>query len=488
LHQSILDNADTVIEFDRIEFRGVYRVMLKIVKTRHMRHRRESFELTLGKSGIEVKPTSSLLRVSHTGEVVPVKIRLYLHAESDMQRSYNRDFLSAMQSTLSRDVETESPRNVLMGRAMRLGSSSAVDELQVLQLDEFQVPNVANCGSSIAALVRFPIQEWQVDEWCDFIERFVRPAVKNDQGFVAVPLYENVSLLAFRKEVGDVDLNSWAALADCCEAWEASHGGARELFFDFPKLTDENYNCLFFEILMSLSAPPRNGERIQLGGWLGLCEAREAARILRQLCRRAHLIDASPSNLTAGSSSEEAPFPKVDPKARVWRHWYSTLNQMLSKMRPADRKRVVVTSLPGRVSTAGEWYVGIPAHSAAPDVGLKIIKLLTTRQSELERMSKGVGLPTRSGFYSSDSSESPTPASISPYFSMDMGVLTQLVQGAFRRSCIDSYGDLGGILASNLKRILEIPKVNRQELDLAVQASFESVVKVVEFLRGPKGS
>ncbi|MGP3779937.1 hypothetical protein ACTWKD_14440, partial [Halanaerobium saccharolyticum] len=61
---------------------------------------------------------------------------------------------------------------------------------------------------------------------------------------------------------------------------------------------------------------------------------------------------------------------ELDPTAAVWRTWYTTLAQLLATMDPEEAAQIVVRPLPGDITVAGEWFLGIPAYSAAPDVGL----------------------------------------------------------------------------------------------------------------------
>jgi hypothetical protein len=114
-----------------------------------------------------------------------------------------------------------------------------------------------------------------------------------------------------------------------------------------------------------------------------------------KLCRRAYT-----ARHEAGSQDIYQPAPfQVNPRAEVWRHWYSTLNQMLSDMSAAVRADIVVAPLPGNASVAGEWFLGVPSYSAAPDVGLRLIQLYTSQEGEIDRLKYGVGLPVHTSFY-----------------------------------------------------------------------------------------
>jgi hypothetical protein len=148
--------------------------------------------------------------------------------------------------------------------------------------------------------------------------------------------------------------------------------------------------------------------------------------------------------------------------ALVYRHWYTTLNQMFYEMSKGHEdsglaSRLAVCPLPRDVAISEEWYLAVPAHSAAPHAGLDLIKLMTLPDSELTRVRLGVGLPARSEFYERTCPSDSAPASISPYVEMNTQTIGKLVRTAFSRSSIGCYAQLSHILGFYLKKIIEIP-------------------------------
>ncbi|MGA9772778.1 MAG: ATPase domain-containing protein [Blastocatellia bacterium] len=483
VQRSIIDGADCAIKFDQFEFRGVNRVMIRVLKSRGMRHLRESFEIALGPKTLDVKPSSSLLRVTHDGEVEPVKIRLFMHSETEMQNKYNERFLNSMAAVLSRDIELDLQNLILRNGAVSLDSSSAIDELQVLQIDEFQLPNITDSSERNLSLYKFSSAQWEEEarEWGDFEPRLLDRCLLSDKdkSFFAVPLYGNVSLMAYkRSELNETATTSWEALAMECVKWERRHKDTKALFFDFPRATEENYNCLFFEILLSFEKRPERSGLCDLRKWLRSDAAVKAGKIYRRLCRRAHFQserDSSEANASLNIIT-------VNPEAVVWRHWYSTLNQMLYGLLPEARSEIEVRALPGGIAIAGEWYLGVPAYSAAPDVGLGMIKLLTTHEAELDRLRLGIGLPTRSTFYEVPTEEM-VDTGISPYFSIEMEELTKLIKGAFRRSDFGCYSSFSNVLAYYLQRIIEIPDGSKREVEKKIKNILRGVETRMDFLR-----
>jgi hypothetical protein len=151
---------------------------------------------------------------------------------------------------------------------------------------------------------------------------------------------------------------------------------------------------------------------------------------------------------------------ELDPGACMWRTWYSNLVQMISTFSREDAAKIRVIPLPGDVTVAGEWFLGIPAHSAAPDVGLRLIRNLTTREAELDRMSRGVGLPTRQALYDS----APPDAPISESFRLSYSDLRRLLAKPFRRSRFACYGDYSDSLSVHLKAIMDLQSEDRKEI------------------------
>jgi hypothetical protein len=359
------------------------------------------------------------------------------------------------------------------------------DELQVMQLDEFQIPIPSSNETQHVPLYKFHARQWDERIWLDFRDLFkkrIRPKGKNT--FLALPFYDNISLLAYRKDLlHENEIKSWKNLVEKCKAWEKKHPDPQMLFFDFPQVTPENYNCLFFEILISLNSFPENPEQCPLREWLEKQEAIEAGQILRCLCRRSYFNSQNKGLIKKpiqGGISSPNIINVAD--AVVWRHWYSTYNQMISTISPDLLDQIMVSALPGGIAIAGEWYLGIPAYSAAPEIGLEIIKLLTSREAELERLNYGIGLPTRETFYSRDASI--TSTLVSPHFSMPLLTLKELMNNAFRRSTFGCYLRISTILAFHLKKIIEIPDKDENTIRNKIETSFKSLVDYINFLSG----
>ncbi|MEN6428070.1 MAG: ATPase domain-containing protein [Phycisphaerales bacterium] len=470
--EAIVDDADCVLGLTRFEFRGGIQVLGRIHKTRTMKHKQDAFEIHVNKGRLEIRPCS-LLRVIGPREVKPIEIHLFLHSESDLQAEYNRRIVHAMKASLLPSVNVESPSRLYDLRAAKLGHLSGLDQVQVLQLDEFQVR--LSSPDEHRILLEFPGNLWDDSYWGDYLPSVaarIRPRSRN-KAFVAIPFYQNVGLLVYRSDnrelsrlcshSGVYDTSLWKDLAAVCEQWEQEHVDRTELFFDFPLHMGENYNCFFFEVLASLSpvtslSTSGSDDFCPLRAWFSTQTAIEAGKIYRTLCRRTHRHRGRCGRVDSTGRRAGGASASVSKSALLWRHWYTTLNQMMYEMSSDQRSEIAVRLLPNGVSVAGEWYLGVPTYSAAPEAGLEIIRLMTSREAELNRLRLGVGLPTRREFYATGLSGDDC---ISPYFSADIREVGCALEGTkgphLRRSDFGCYSDLSQILTFYLQQIIEIP-------------------------------
>jgi KaiC/GvpD/RAD55 family RecA-like ATPase len=470
LSRAVLGNADCLIDFERVEFKGLSHIMVRVSHTRDMQHRREYFELSSDARTLELKTASTLLRVEPGGRVSPVKVILFLDAESEAHETYNRSLLESVRSVLSRDAELQQGNPANIRNALGLASSSAIDELQIVQLSEFQVPPLRARDGTWRRFDRADVAGETVD---DLLPR-LRERVQTKGGLVAIPMFVNVGVLACRRSFGAPAQPTWEELATLCAAWE--DGGAdREPFFDYPR-GDESYNCLFFEILHELSTFPGEGshKRSQpcaLKAWVTSEAASTAMVTMHRLCTRAYWH----SMMRQGG---EQRFPRVNPHACVWRHWYSSLNVMMADMSVEERSEIRVYPLPNGWSVSGDTFLGVPGYAVAPDVGANLIRLFTSQEAELNRLELGIGLPTRARFYQNDGSA----VDVSPYFTMDSPSLQVAVTNCFRRSWFGCYSGVSGLLASHLRSVVAIRPKHEGELFATVQNSVDRLRQRLDFI------
>jgi KaiC/GvpD/RAD55 family RecA-like ATPase len=448
--ETMFDQADIFLKFLNIGVQGRTTTLITAVKTRFMQHQREAFELTLDRSGLSVRP-APLFRITPSGDATPIKISLFLHAETENHRRHNERMIEGLRAIISPHAEIAEQSRRFDPSLLSMSQYSAVDELQVFQLDEFQLPTIPaaafgpNDLCSFDAKVNAGLLKGRLPEFSG-----ERISCANGRRFLAVPFYANLSFFAVHMQKfeylrEDLDCmqfpQSWLDLATLCNNWENKHPDSDELLFSCSIYREgiETYNCLFFEMLYNLS-PPGTDSPIDLSLWLSPSNATEAGFLFWVLCRRSHALGY------------------LRKKALPWvisRHWYNTLNQELWDMTPEKRAQICVKPLIGGFTTAGEWYLSIPSHSASPEIGLRLIEQLTTAARETQRVELGVGLPTRTAYYvAPDTSD----ASVSRYFSLSRADVYRLLKGAIRRSNFQYYQRLANTIASHLQWLLEIPE------------------------------
>jgi len=492
----IAGNADCVFEFERLDFRGQTRQFVRVTRTHDMAHRRDSFELIVDPGGVRVEPSGALLRKTNSGAVRSIKIRLFVHADSPRHQEFNDRLVGAIEKSLAETV-IEDQWSHYDPSIFRLSAASAIDELHILQLDEFQLPSPTD-PESWRGLVKFPLSkdDGTLSGINEHLERFRQRVVcSNGQASVAVPFYENISLLAWDRSRLGCEMpeslparEAWEWLRDRAVAWEKEPG---RVFFSCPLAhadTDETYNCFFLELLQAyLGQPPQM--TCQLEAWLRDPSAKRAARVFRDLCSRSHNeeIEYFRRKTTSQNRHPLRTFEELadrrDKGPIVWRHWYNTLSQMIWDL-PSEHAHIGVRPIFGDITTAGEWYLAVPAYSAAPELGWEIIQLLTSPQRELQRIYRGVGLPTRSTFYGRAGEDLVSPLT-SPFFHLSRERLGRLVRGAFQRSRFACYQYISETLSAHLHRILEIPGLDGgssedigREIDAVMDHLADSIVYV----------
>lgn len=456
----LFETSECAIEVVRADVRGHDRYFLRVLKSRRMKHRPGRYELRVDESGVSVSQKESLIRVDSAGNVEPVEVVLFLHSETPKHDLYNERMVGALCATLSPRTTLAPQTRTYDPQMLRLGSASSVDQMQILQLDQFQLPRAADWKNS--GLYTFshdmagPLLE-------DRLPRFRESCLfwrDHERQALAVPFYANLSLLACREQAGSLPTD-WSAMAE-----EAARFQGEGLYFAAHTVRSNNfesYNCLFLEILYSWQKPPAD-EGCGLANWLSADRDKtlKALRCFHLLLQRYHyaMLAEMPN---AGTDAEwQSLQNRLAGKALVSRHWYNTLNQMLADLAPDQRAPYHIAWLPcGRdgeryMTTAGEWYLAVPQYSAAPEVALDVIEFMTMPDKEMQRVHIGVGLPTRSDYYNRESGVS----DVSPFFDLRMPELRDLMEKAFRRSQFACYQAFADTLSSHLQRLLETAAPN----------------------------
>jgi hypothetical protein len=387
---------------------------------------------------------------------------LFLHSQTSIQQQYHATLQKTIQDStgLSTVVDEVAPMHA--GLSQKLLTSAQYqqdwDKLVICQLDEHCLPSF----DEDPLLRRFASRS-------RLLEDFDVPSIRvggpsNGWSYVA-PYYINPSVLALRCDLVDAEaVTSWRSIISVCNAWQKVHPGA--VAFDFASSYDEDFNCLFLEILVCVVERGGTLESVY-ANWITLPEAVEAALMLRELCRPAHLARAY--------EGTRIPSLMLAPEAIVWRHWYSTFAELALSLPWDQRETVVVAPLPGGINLAGEWYLAVPRRSAALDYAIEIVQELTKPAAELERLICGVGLPTRPSFYNVASPKVGDWRLAIGDLAINTPALRSLIGNAILRSSFRSYASISVSLARHLRRIVELPEEEWGVMQDRIRAILQNV-------------
>lgn len=507
VEESLLSSSDVTLVFWRYNFGGKEAAAFRVVETRSMEHDRDHFDLSMVNGRLTVGVRAKQFRFDEGGRVTSIPIKLYLHSEGCIHQKYNEEICSSLRPVLSRDAEVESRDRTYVLRWLDLNAFSTVDEVQVLQLDEFQMPILINDQNKTRRKDIAPLRFSATDEVSvlalgdelsgNLRERVGFPDINNshaasnrsDLKIFALPYFQNIGVLIINSlNVVGANLHktlcSWREIAEACEEWEAAEfakndsGSCRNLFFDFACDKNETYICLLLEMALGNDIPkPSSGS--SLSSWMEDNKG-DFVNVLRQyalLTHRSHRLHPGKSDYRSeqiliennGSDDETSSMPVV------WRQWFTTATELFSSLRPEIWSSLHVQLLPKGACVAGEWYLAIPSYSAAPEFGAKIVRHLISADEEFERLRLGVGLPVRKSFFD--------PARIGAdtlrcrFFGLPAVATGEALRNAIRRSEIPNYASVSSILSFHLKRMIEVKDIWHTERMSDVEDALEALIR-----------
>ncbi len=457
MSREIADSSDCVIDFRRVFFRGQNLTAVHVAKTRSMEHDPRVYEIVLDKrEGIRITQQFALFRNVMSGRPDPLPLRLFLHAETASQARYNSEISATLGHTLGTTVDVSAQDLLTSLRVADIAPAAGVDELQIVQVDEYQVRAAGNSW-----LQRFPVS--QMPRLLESYSKSTLSCCTDGKEFWAVPYYGNVSLLAYDKSKMTLQPNaSWRDIASVCR------GRPNTLVFDFTKDSDETINSFFLEMLAEELWLQRGKRQPFHGMCLGdILSAPVCRRVAKRFWRIGHkAYQAQPPEIgrveSRLSGNSTAPFATCSPDALIWRHWYTTLIQMLGDIGADRRSNIRVRPLPGNFSVTGEWFLGVTRMSSGRDVGVKVVDTLTSYDAAQERVERAVAFPVRKEFFAGQIDRFP-----SSLFQLEYGDLSSLCKNAIRRSSFACYFEATKTLTFFLRTLLCLP--DSPELDTRIK-------------------
>jgi hypothetical protein len=111
----------------------------------------------------------------------------------------------------------------------------------------------------------------------------------------------------------------------------------------------------------------------------------KATLLLREIFNLQTLVD--PSDLWRLNARA------AQPNAVSVRHWFSSAVDALSNI--SENLNLIPMRLPGHFAVRGDWYLGVAQGSQSYLLADRALDLLTSRRGNIERMQRGIGLPSR---------------------------------------------------------------------------------------------
>lgn len=478
LRDVVADDCDVRIEFHHKHYHEREQTIIQTTRTPSGDHSREFLCLNRGDNGRLYLERVQFRVLLDQDQMSPVPTRVYLLAETANHARYHKRVIEALQNFLNPALD-QHPRlewesDLLTQYRYKEPAGKLVDDVQVIQIDEFELPTRGSVADSPFYAFAREGNESVVDlRHASLRERII---TTDGQHFVAVPYYFNCSFLAIsRSELlkarnrnpfgldgeGKPDPSSWRwdKITAFVQELENERGlnspdidekaVCQQLVFSCPVYDEilETYNSFFFEILHSLRRFRSDASEVDALEWIGSSTGEEAILYFRRLNRISHRFFYNASQ---------------KPRALINRHWYNTLNQELTNWHLSSNNDLSIHPLPGNITTSGEWYLVAPSYSRSPEIALDIIRFLCNEDQENARRHEGVGLPTVGDFYGRGpngySGEGPS-FSASPYCRLLLDDVSRMIRGAFRRSWIPGYCAIRSSISAHLRWSLELPSM-----------------------------
>lgn len=436
IQQEILESSDCIINFNKIDFKGDKIIAFNILRSSFNRHDKRTFELKIDPElGLSITHQLDFLKNPLSDKQEFIRIRLFLHSETKSQSVYNESLQFTLKNTLVPNVIVHDKDIFTSLQMSDLGMRSSFDELQIVQIDEHQLPFAS----------KHWLRHFILDNSDKLFKSFSSDILNichNYDHIWAFPFYGNPSFLLINKSIADNFVLSWENIAELCKS-------QKELVFDFPKETNENFNCLFLEILHSQNILASNkSENICLKSLLN------KKPLIRKVIQIFWKIGHKSFSMKNEANSENGINDKItiNTNAQIIRTWYTIYNNLYNN----DYNKIkdfVILPLPSEISCSGDWYLGVTKFSAATDIGFDIIRMLASANSAQGRFENGLGIPLNNKFIKTGIGTLPLDTNYD-----HTNFMSYLYNNSkmIRRSQYGCYFMLSGCLAFYLKSILKI--------------------------------
>jgi KaiC/GvpD/RAD55 family RecA-like ATPase len=509
--------AENIVRFELISHAGREYSSISVERSATSSHDHGVYEIRESQpgdpsGGIEVAPTFDLVVNLKTGSPKVAPVRIMLDAGTKLQYKYHSKLRKFYRSIGAYDVRVLD-HAIAFGRQRGVQYVTLVESaLWLIQVDSNELPD-STASSDLRNAVLCDLTQFNPEMLSLQKELVYSPAAQDGarrkhsdrQGVMSIPYYLNPSFLVVQREFRDFALShkawkkiglgegdyTWGELMEAAMEFRGTDvQWSDHILFDFPLSPSENLNCLFLEVLSSLSAGQWGwGHFRSIFGPDSLFLKDDgllinAILILRQLARepleKYYSGDVKqPSdnvkNRDAGDAARR-PFlssSHLTSKAIIWRHWYSTFRQMAADIGQGKGQLnpgLTLLRLPGNVWTSGDWHLAILEGSVGVRQGIEIIlDKFVNRPNGIELMTNGVGLPPFRDFYNDGSELLLTGVAPSWFSSYVQG------SGVIYRSMLKDYKKIAPLLRYYLASIIREREGTGDDLKSKIRETFLSM-------------
>lgn len=213
------------------------------------------------------------------------------------------------------------------------------------------------------------------------------------------PYYKNVLFIAYDKSLFSGENNRkllaldngmfWEQLKNIID-YENKSRDKRKLYLGYDWYTSETLNCSLLDILRP--------KMFHNGIIRPDFKIKKYPNILTEIFSFQQLIR---ENLLEFEKNKCRPENKecLPHESGVWLCWYSQLREMLDKFKKDIKgEDICVKALPNG-GFRGDWFIGIVQGSVSYKLGENVINILTSKEEQYKRFSKGVGMPVEDEFF-----------------------------------------------------------------------------------------
>lgn len=514
-HDYVVDQvrsvAENIIKFEQISFAGREYSSISVERSADFSHDHGVYEIRESQhrrfqADIEVAPTFDLVVDLKAGAPKVAKVKIMLDAGTKLQTKYHSTIKKFYQGIGAYDVRVLDHSTAFAKQGGVQHVTAVERALWLIQVDANELPlNSTSTASGLCDLSLFHVDPERLMEELVYppLSRHKRSKRKglSEAPIFSIPYYLNPSFLVVKKQFQDFALAhnrwrnvgvglgnySWEDLITAASEFRESNSDFQDhVIFDFPISPSETLNCLFLEVLASLSNSPLNerGFSSSFGP-----QSPYMKDLIQTMLTLRRLADETLKNHEApgvrnrsndgdadGASSKTLRFGTK--KALIWRHWYSSFREMAADMGAGKGQLnpgLTLLQLPGQVWTNGDWHLAILDGSVGVRQGIEIILgKFVNKPNSLLLMTKGVGLPPFRDFYD-DESELLVTGVPSKWFSPYIGG-----ERVIHRSLLRHYKSIAPLLSYYLASIVRDSAASKMDLTNKIKEKFLCMHSIIE--------